>query len=332
MTIIFLTYINRSGSTYLANLLSASESICVCPEGDRLVSLFLEDPGRPFHFNSQWKKILSQLLRFDDKLKYWEIGEDVFSSLKAAKNNIDAFTVFLRHYMLMRKPAATGIFFKAERLVDLYAGIHRNEGNGIAFKYLSLVRDPRAIYASQKRTIDPGTNQVMSKNPVFTAMFWNHFMRENKKNIGKLKAHLIGYRELIEEMEVSVSGLSEYLEMDLEGISPDKGDLSSRLPDGHRKIHQNISTPPDPEKLNQWKEELSRKEIWLIERKCRKNLMKEGFKPTDGRNLPIAEMFDLFRFTLLYRWKELVRKFRFHYRKLFNQAGNEGLSESIQEA
>ena len=42
MTIAFLTYVNRSGSTYLANLLSASDAICVCPEGDKLVSLLLE--------------------------------------------------------------------------------------------------------------------------------------------------------------------------------------------------------------------------------------------------------------------------------------------------
>ena len=70
MTIILLTYVNRSGSTYLANLLSASENICVCPEGDRLVSLFLENPGVPFHYNTQWETKLSKILRSDGKLKH----------------------------------------------------------------------------------------------------------------------------------------------------------------------------------------------------------------------------------------------------------------------
>jgi hypothetical protein len=136
--------------------------------------------------------------------------------------------------MLRQKPEASSIIFKAERLVDLFAGIDKNTGSGINFKYISLIRDPRAIYASQKRTKIPGTDLVMSKNPVFTAIFWNHFMHENFINRKKLDMHEIKYRELIQGMEAVVSGLSVYLQMDLKGISPVKGDLLYRLPDGHR--------------------------------------------------------------------------------------------------
>ena len=61
MIIILLTYVNRSGSTYLANLLSASDHICVCPEGDKLVSLFLESPDKTFRLDNQWKVKLEQI-------------------------------------------------------------------------------------------------------------------------------------------------------------------------------------------------------------------------------------------------------------------------------
>ena len=115
---------------------------------------------------------------------------------------------------------------------------------------------------------------------------------------------------------MAVSGLSEYLTLDLEGISPAKGDLRERLPSDHKLIHEHISKPPDLEKLYEWTEELSQKEVGLIERKCRKNMLKEGFEITGRRNPSMQEVYDFIASTLLYRLKILAGKLRFNFNKL----------------
>jgi len=316
MTIILLTYVNRSGSTYLANLLSASDSVCVCPEGDRLVSLFLESPGKAFHFDPRWEARLSQILNLDSKLRSWGIGNDVFSSLGDARRNIDAFVALLRYYQLKQKPGASSILFKAERLVDLFAPIDREKGNGISIKYLSLIRDPRAIYASQKRTLIPGTRKEMSKNPVYTSILWNHFMRINNINTRLIKIHPVYYQDMVQKTEETFSSLAGYLELDLQGILPGDGDLKDRLPEGHKTIHQSIDKPPDPLKINQWKEELSKEEVGLIEDKCRKYLIARGFERIRRDEPGLGRKCKLIYFTFIYYTKQLQHIFSFQLKRI----------------
>lgn len=317
MTIILLTYVNRSGSSYLANLLSASDSVCVCPEGERLVSLFLESPGKTFRFDNHWKAKLSQILKLDRKLRTWGLGDDIYQALEGVSKNIDAFMAFLRCYQDKQKPDATSILFKAERLVDLFCDIEKSKIADIEVKYLSLVRDPRAVYASQKRTLIPGINRKMSKNPVFTAIFWNHFFRANIKNLELIEIHQILYRDLVANMDETISGLSGYLDLDLKGISPGGGDLLDRLPNGHRPIHQHITESPDSRKINQWREELSQEEIRLIEHKCRKHLIEGEFEIKVQNRAQLVETCKVIYFTLLYRIGHFMHRFRFHLKRTF---------------
>lgn len=316
MTIILLTYVNRSGSTYLANILSASDSVCVCPEGDRLVSLFLESPGKDFQFDSGWESKLLQIFNSDSKLRSWGIRDDVFTTLDDARRNIDAFVALLKYYQLKQKPMASSILFKAERLVDLFVGIERHKGSGIGIKYLSLIRDPRAIYASQKRTLIPGTDRKMSKNPVFTSIFWNHFMRVNKVNIRLLDIHPIFYQDMIQKTEETISILAGYLELDLQGLVPGEGDLKGRLPDRHKTIHQSIGKLPDPIKIDQWKEELGQEEVRLIEAKCRKYLIVGGFERTCGGKTGLTMKCQLIYFTLMYYTSQLMHIFSFQLKRI----------------
>ncbi len=319
MTIILLTYVNRSGSTYLANMLSASDSVCVCPEGERLVSLFLESPGKDFQLDAGWESKLLQIFNSDSKLRSWGIRDDVITTLDGARRNIDAFVAVLKYYQLKQKPGASSILFKAERLVDLFASIDQYKGSGIGIKYLSLIRDPRAIYASQKRTLIPGTDVKMSKNPVYTSIFWNHFMRMNKVNIRLLDIHPISYQDMIQKTEETISILASYLELDLQGLVPGEGDLKGRLPLDHRTIHQSIDKLPDPLKIDQWKEELGQEEVRLIELKCMKYLMVGGYERTYRGKTGLAMKFKLVYFTLMYYTSQIMDIFSFQLRRiLFN--------------
>jgi hypothetical protein len=320
MKIVFLTYVNRSGSTYLANLLSASDDICVCPEGDMLVSLFLESPGKAFRLDRHRRAELEKLIHADSKLKYWGIGDDIFNVLEEVNSNIAAFLAFLQYFQLNQKPEASFILFKAERLADLIPVIEDSRISGNTFKYISMIRDPRGVYESQKRTQVPGTDKPMSGNPVFTAIYWNYYIRAILKCQEHIDCCQIEYIDLIKKLDEVRGVLSIYLGLDLKGISSVKGDLSERLPDSHKLIHQAITDIPLQEKIDKWKQELNQEEISLIERKCRRYFGVFGYvvSRTD-HNLP-AIMFKLNYYTCMYQAIQLTRKARFHTKRIFKLA------------
>ena len=97
MRIIFITYINRSGSTYLSNLFSKSGDILVCPEADILVDLFLVNPEKKFSLTNN-KELLNQIISYDKKLKYWEIHAADIQLPQKPFTNFDLFIAILISY------------------------------------------------------------------------------------------------------------------------------------------------------------------------------------------------------------------------------------------
>ncbi|MCK4854752.1 MAG: hypothetical protein KAT31_10830 [Bacteroidales bacterium] len=320
MKIVLLTYVNRSGSTYLANLLSASDDICVCPEGDLLVSLFLESPGKAFRLDKHRRTKLVKLIQSDSKLKYWGVGDDIFNILEDADSNIVAFLAFLHYYQLNQKPEASCILFKAERLADLFSAIENSRGSGNTFKYLSIIRDPRGVYESQRRTQVPGTGRSMSSNPVYTAIYWNHHIRAILKCRKHIDCYQILYNDFIWKMDEVIRTLSIYLGLDLKGITAVEGDLSERLPDSHRLIHQTISDIPLQEKIDEWRKELNQEEISLIERKCKRYFGEFGFVASRTDHYVPAITCKMNYYSGLYQTVQNIRKARFHLKRIFKLA------------
>ncbi len=287
MNVLFLTYVNRSGSTYLANILSSSADICVCPEGDRLVSIFLEDPGSKFTLTYAIREKLSKVFLEDHKLKLWNLRTEVFTYLEKAETNLDAFRSTLEYYKQSNKPGASHVLFKAERIAALmgklanaYSTLEviKNSRESDKILFLSLVRDPRAVFASQKSTRLPGSEKYMAKSPVIAAWKWKqyiHWVLKAKDN--NLTQILIKYESLIKEPEQTLSGISGFLSLDLSGCNPEKGDLDPRLSDEEKRIHKRITKPPDTIRLNDWENRLSAKEIYLIDRTGKIAMRKLGY-------------------------------------------------------
>src|SRR4030042_639020 len=156
MNFIFLTYVNRSGSTYLANLLDSSPKILACPEGDFLVTFFLENPGGKFRFDDKTRSRLTNIFSTDIKLQCWREGKSFFSGLEKAINNLEAFLTILINYRNQVKPDAEFILLKAERIIYLVRKIQKVSIKH-TIRFISIIRDPRAVFASQKRTCFPET-------------------------------------------------------------------------------------------------------------------------------------------------------------------------------
>jgi hypothetical protein len=277
MKFILLTYVNRSGSTFLANLLDSSPKILACPEGDLLVSLFLEQPGGEFVFNDKVRCKLIEVFSENSKLKYWGEAQSFLRGLESMKNNIEAFKKILINYRDQVKPGAEFILFKAERIVYLVRKIRKIEtGNEINF--ISIIRDPRAVYASQQKTVVPETNEIMAIDPIRTSLFWKDHVRRSILEAIHKRVHLVSYETMVNNWLETIHQISEIINVDLSGMSPGGGKLYSRLPEKHRNIHSFCAKPPETGKINEWENILTRNEILIIEYLASRKMNKLGYE------------------------------------------------------
>jgi hypothetical protein len=267
--LIFLCYLNRSGSTYLANLLDQSPQVCVCPESDTLTELFLVKPyNNP---PSSAFKILKQAIKRGPKLHAWNLPEELADSLSVKDTNFDCFMHVIKYYQSRIKPDASIIVFKAERLINLYKSFNQNLYLKEKIIWLAIIRDIRAVYASQKKTLFPYSNSPMSTSPVETAIYWSMYLNKCIKYVENKQYMTIKYEELILYQEIVLTNLLPKLSINPFSLLPNST-LYNRLPENHRMIHFKIVQPPDPTCTDRWKGELSDREIGLIQVSAKKYL------------------------------------------------------------
>jgi hypothetical protein len=265
MEMIFLTYINRSGSTYLVNLLSSSADIIAFPEAEILVSLFLENPsGRYYPAGKRQLEYLESILKNDPKLKHWGLDTEVIHPGPAAVTNFDHFIRILTMYRDKIKPGASVFLFKAERLIHLIAKI-RNVPAKPKINFIAMMRDPRAVYASQKRTLSPLDGKPFSAGPVNTAIQWRQYAGICRNNENLPGFNLVRFEDLILSGVEIMADLCVRLGLAPSDIKPGSGDMYKRIPADHKMIHENILQGPIYGKTDEWKKQLTDKEIRLIE-------------------------------------------------------------------
>jgi hypothetical protein len=262
--IIFITYINRSGSTFLVNNLSKSADILVCPEAEILIDLFLNTPAEPFNPDKRFSDRLFKAIETDTKLKYWGLlKKDIINDIKGAKTWFDAFIKFLEAYKKKVKPGSSTIVFKAERLIYSYNRIHPLAAL-YNIRFVALVRDCRAIFYSQNNTCIPETEQIMETNSLRLAKRWNTFMRMAEEYVKNDDFVIVSYESLIKDFNYYFKFVCENL-----NIKPikteNKGDLRYRMPASHLTIHDSMGNNPEIEKINLWHNNIGAHQLYILE-------------------------------------------------------------------
>jgi hypothetical protein len=310
MKIVFLTYLNRSGSTYLANLLSSSKDVCACPESDALVRLFLEAPAARFALTSRTRRKLSESFSRDEKMAAWDLVNGMWTCLENARTNLEAFVSVLNYYSNSVKPRVKIILFKAERLSALMEKIFKAnlENPEIDMCFLSIIRDPRAVVSSQLKTLIPGKSTPMCHNPVRTSLQWRSSVKQVMRyNEISENVMIINYEDLITKPGVSNKELSGFLGIDHTELNPGKGDLVGKLSDETRHVHQRANLPPQQDRVNAWRENLDLRNIYLIERTCRSWMDKFNYPLKSGKIRPIIEIARICQVALFYM-RNLLQK------------------------
>lgn len=306
MKLVFLAYINRSGSTFLANQFSKSPNILVCPEADCLADLLLTHPTRTL--SPAQKTILIRHLCNDKKFGNWQHACEIASSADYSNTRFNSFADILIRYQKLVKPEASVIIYKAERIFQLIPEISNVNLPGITTHFIALIRDVRAVYYSQTKTRIPETGRKMSKGLINSVQYWNLFVREWKEN-NQLFSITLHYEELVNHYSSILHDVFAALNENAPDFSSSPGDLFERLQPAHRKIHSDIDNPPKPERIYAWKNELSPLWIKQIEVLASQNMKSMGYSLSNPDVNPVKVYAGIFLRYLIYYFLKKIHYF-----------------------
>ncbi len=268
-TYIFIGYCDRSGSTFLLNELNKIEGVVVCPELDLLVRVLLKNPNKEINpiFLRNFRKAISN----DKKFTLWDIPIDS----TGCKSRIDLFFKIIDDYSHKFTQNPRFIVFKERSILEYYK-VLGNSYRNVCF--VSLIRDPRAVFASQKRTITFSQNRLMSNNALTTVRIWNRHCKTNEKfKNNNILLNTITYEEIIGNLESTIQSLFRWIEKKDSPISY-KTDIGTQLFYNKEEKHILVSEPPIISRITAWEKELSAADIAIIEHICYDNMIKYQYE------------------------------------------------------
>jgi hypothetical protein len=285
MKILFLTYLNRSGSTFLANQLSKSPEICVCPESDILYELLLTNPLKEFYADRKKFWYVLNELEKDKKFSLWNFNRiELFDKISTCRNSLEICITILTCYTGKHKPDASVVLFKNSELIRLIAALPESAIKHYNLEWIGLTRDIRAIYVSQSTTYSPHTGKPMCTNPYSLALQWNSFIKQSISYNELNYFHNLRYEDLIQDTHMVITNITAALGVNyqLTWIYEKKGDIDEVLSQEYHEIHPLVNQLPDKSRVYHWKQLISNSQHSLFIYLCKKDLERCGYNPENG--------------------------------------------------
>lgn len=262
LKIVFLTYKNRSGSTFLLNKLDKFNDICSVPEGGNLANLLIN------HLNDfNKKRYYFYLKSFADpksKLFSWKLSQENLIGLEDCKTNWDAFCHILSCYKSKHKPNSRVVIFKHPKINLYLSNFSIKFFEEKKINLIILIRDGRAVYASSKSNNQSTTEIPMEVNPFLSSKAWQSFLVTAKSNLDKFSncALLIKYEDMLIKYDENLFKIIDHL-----GLSNKQTDslLSSNLHENQKHLHPLVNSEPILSRIDGWKKKLSKSEISAFE-------------------------------------------------------------------
>lgn len=296
--ILLITYQNRSGSTLLLNLFSRDKRIVACLEAEALIDHLLSNPTESV---GEHRNELIEILKKDKKLSEWQLPKEFFETIDQDETGFDVFLKILTKYTALENPDAETICFKGTKVFENYNLI--NElcfARSIRCDLIRIIRDPRAVYLSQKTTISPTTGKAMCNNPLDVARSWSLWLYATSQLNGVAE---IKYEDLLSGGEQEFLSLCKKIELDFQVDYP-LGRVFDRLNRVHQQIHSNLRLGLLRERINAWQHHVNNYSIRIIEGVCKIPMDQLGYTTTNPHVNP-------FWLSLLLRYYRVKSRFRF---------------------
>ncbi|MCL6266668.1 sulfotransferase family protein [Flagellimonas myxillae] len=260
---VYITGCPRSGTTMLASILGSCENCVATPESD-----FLSEAYFKISKSNSEKLSREELVQFLDenyRFKQWDINPQNLPGLPEATT-------------------ASNFNGTIEHLVEQYAAEHSKQYNGQIIRidhtpssikffdvwskqfpeavFVYIVRDPRAVFASVKN-LDWGANTALRLSELwieYVALYYA--LKQQFPN----KIMLVKYEDVVSNPSLVVKDVCAFagLKYDEKILNGDGFTLPKYTASQHKLVGKSLTK----ERINKWKNQISEKDISIIEGKC----------------------------------------------------------------
>lgn len=305
---VFLAHINRSGSTFLSKELDNYRRI-----GVSLEAKFIDGIINPMSDISSEKEL-------EDWLNYaynephfvgWKVTRDTYKS-QLVKQGFP-----LNFHSLLE--VALKLYFDDD-FVDYYVfknGLYIINPEKVKLEFpdakiIYIVRDPRAIYASQKRSRN-SEGKFMATNPFRLISQFKY--RAKKIFSSNYDDYLLSvkYENLIDNKDFELSRILNFI--GVMEFATKESDYEKRIPVSQKHLHLNIEKGPIESRKNAWQTELSFAEVFFIQKKLKREMRQLNYDL-----VKIKPSFHLYLSYLKLEYKYFVIKTFILYKKLFTNS------------
>lgn len=278
--IAFLLYENRSGSTLLAGLIDRHEQIGVTLETESFAELL--ETGATLGDERDLRRILD-ILYAEAKFRDWGVDRAALAAALSALPRPAGFDALMRTVLDLafgHRDLACYLV-KGTRLTH---HIRRLRAAVPGARFVHIVRDPRAVFASQSRARGSATGARMNTDPHDAARRWAANLSRVDRARGPDLIEL-RYEDLLADSERSVTEILRFLSRP--GLPPlgtpePAGDASAarylgRIPANQQHLHRRLGEAARTERIDAWRDELSAAEIALVQAGAGRMLQARGY-------------------------------------------------------
>ncbi|MFC1631077.1 sulfotransferase [Candidatus Omnitrophota bacterium] len=306
-TLLFINGIYRSGTTFLSRLIDAFPDSYIHEDGFRFPYYYLLDQDRNMVYPRDMQK--------KEKLRLDRCPSDFPDFINNLRNEIERrpingqlkeklinFTGSLQKENTFLEIARSIFDLTQEhagtRIVGTKTTYQHNYINDLLeffpeAKWIEIIRDPRAIYASAKKSHAPDLK--------FICDVWNNAARAYVNVAGRHQPRflLIKYEDLVLNPENTLSVIKRFLNLDidlaayLKDLSLSRNDDSSWFSNssykqngvGWRDVGVKTAEYFDRQPVFRWQNNLNRLEQRIIAARCKENIERYGFpvKATENK-------------------------------------------------
>lgn len=273
--VVLLIHLNRSGSTFLANQASAHPQICVCPEAHLPLQRLLGRGTCRQTIDRKLARLVADVAN-DEKLAAWGLDPRLVAArLRGAADDGEAFFRLLDLYADTVCPQATTVMAKGYFFIDLIKRRRQAAtARGRALQAVLLVRDPRAIFASQRRSISSTLRRPMQQSAIACALRWRIYMRHLAQLAADRSCLLVKYEQWTADNDAQLARLFAFLAVEPQAAQAAAAKLQEAIPPSQRHLHQNIDKGPLVERNLAWQQSLTPPQIALLQHFCGPSLRK----------------------------------------------------------
>lgn len=275
---IAVAYLNRSGSTLLMSELNATQGVCAVPEAPRLVNELLANHDSYLEGQERLGMLLQSYCMDPELEPYWTSFESMIRGSVTSRCAADLFFEVMAAYVSIQDQEADLIFFKGGRVFDAIRNLklYRN----LELPVIGLLRDPRAVFSSQKRTVSSITKNSMQVSGRRFSYSYKKYVRDL---IEVQKSHdclAIRYEDLVNLGSKTLLEIVQFsrLEAKVEACRVWHTDAGHfQVAEIHRRLHPNIGLNVSADYIDGWMSMLKPVEIWCLESLLDEEMREYGY-------------------------------------------------------